>query len=61
MHKTVKEQHQREIMNSFEEVDKIIRIVQRRSHEYKHDSIGATFMRFQRMVRDLAIEKRKRN
>ncbi|WNF35856.1 chemotaxis protein CheA [Bacillaceae bacterium IKA-2] len=54
-----KEQHQREIINSFEEVDKIIRIVQEEVMNASMIPIGATFMRFQRMVRDLAIDKGK--
>lgn len=54
-----KETHQREVMNAFEEVDKIIRIVQEEVMNTSMIPIGATFIRFQRMVRDLAIEKGK--
>jgi two-component system chemotaxis sensor kinase CheA len=54
-----KEQHQREVINAFEEVDKIIRIVQEEVMNTSMIPIGATFMRFQRMVRDLAIDKGK--
>ena len=54
-----KEQQQREIVNAFEEVDKIIRIVQEEVMNTSMIPIGATFMRFQRMVRDLALEKGK--
>ena len=54
-----KKEQQREVLNAFEEVDKIIRIVQEEVMNTSMIPIGATFMRFQRMVRDLALEKEK--
>lgn len=49
----------REIINAFADVDKIIRIVQEEVMNTTMIPIGGTFMRFQRMVRDLAKEKGK--
>lgn len=44
----------REIFSAFDEVDKIIRIVQEKVMNTSMIPIGGTFTRFQRMIRDLA-------
>ncbi len=48
-----------EVLNAFQEVDKIIRFLQEEVMTTSMIPIGGTFMRFQRMVRDLAREKGK--
>lgn len=49
----------REIVNAFNDVDKIIRNVQEEVMNASMVPIGSTFMRFQRLVRDMAKEKGK--
>lgn len=49
-----------EIHNAFQEVDKIIRRLQEEVMNASMIPIGGTFVRFQRMVRDLAREKGKK-
>ncbi|OEF95954.1 hypothetical protein BHF68_10500 [Desulfuribacillus alkaliarsenatis] len=46
----------REILSAFDEVDKIIRVVQEKVMNTSMIPIGGTFTRFQRMMRDLAKE-----
>lgn len=48
-----------EVFNAFETVDKIIRQLQEEVMKTSMVPIGATFTRFQRMIRDLATEKGK--
>ncbi len=48
-----------EVLNAFQEVDKIIRFLQEEVMNTSMIPIGGTFMRFQRMVRDLARENGK--
>lgn len=48
-----------EIFNAFQEVDKIIRLLQEEVLNASMVPIGSTFVRFQRMARDLAKEKGK--
>lgn len=48
-----------ELYNSFQEVDKIIRFLQEEVLNASMIPIGGTFIRYQRMVRDLAREKGK--
>mgnify|MGYP001249727799 CR=1 FL=1 len=52
-------QQYREVLNAFNDVDKIIRNVQEEVMNTSMIPIGSTFMRFQRMVRDMAKEKGK--
>src|SRR5690606_14396665 len=52
-------QQYREVLNAFNDVDKIIRNVQEEVMNTSMIPIGTTFMRFQHMVRDMAKEKGK--
>ena len=54
--KDKKEHTNTELLNSFQEVDKIIRRLQEEVMNASMIPIGSTFIRFQRMVRDLARE-----
>lgn len=51
-----KEHMETELLNAFQEVDKIIRRLQEEVMNASMIPIGSTFVRFQRMVRDLAKE-----